>query len=263
MKITSFALLTGFFLFLSTDLFGQAEPLKLNGSTSRNIHLTDGSILKGRIITTDTLNNLVHIELDSGGEISIPTNTIAHSKKQKGSFNHLSNGKSIKEKGFYFLPQLYSLSAKRAQSWDDGNKIRHAVGASFTAGYQLKNYLAIGIGSGLEAYEELMMPVFLDIRGNIGKGNFTPYYALGLGYGLPLGEWIDNDTGFDEKFKGGKFIYPAIGIKFASRNALAFQMDIGYNFQQNEREVFRWWGGNGNIEKIWYKSLAIRLGVSF
>ena len=246
-----------FLILISASLLAQNES-----QLSQNIQLTDGSVLKGKIIKTDTENNLVYIQLDSGGEMTIPANTVVQSKQQKGGFGRLANGKAIKNKGFFLLPQMYSLSARRAKSWDDSNDIRHAAGTSITAGYHLKNYLAIGGGVGIDLYENLLMPVFVDIRGNIGKGNITPYYALDIGYGFPLSEWLESDDNFSNEVKGGKFIYPAIGLKFASRNALAFQMDLGYNFQQNERNLSNWWGSN-TIEKIWYKSFAIRAGISF
>lgn len=231
-------------------------------AVSHNIQLTDGSVLKGKIIKNNLETNQVLIALDSGGEITISASSIVQSKKQKGHFGRLVNGKAIKEKGVYLLPQIYTLTAKRAKSWDNDDNIRHAVGTSFTAGYQLKNYLAVGGGLGIDLYEHILMPAFIDIRGNIGKGNLTPYYAINLGYGFPLGEWLEDNENSANDVKGGKFIYPAIGLKFASRNALAFQMDIGYNFQQNERKL-NWWWGEDTVEKIWYKSLAIRLGVSF
>ena len=245
-------------------LFSTAIFAQKNTPTSENIQLTDGSTLKGKILKTDTENNLVYIQLNSGDEITVAANTVVQAKEQKGTFHRLDNGKSVQKSGFYLIPQLYTLSARRSKSWEGStNDIRHAIGASLTAGHQFKNYFAIGGGFGIDLYEDLLMPVFLDIRGNLGKGNLTPYYALDLGYGFPLGKWLNNDEFSNAtNVKGGKFIYPAVGLKFATRNSLAFQMDVGYNFQQNERDL-NWWWGNGASEKIWYKSLAIRMGIAF
>lgn len=248
-----------FIIAFSTTFFAQD-----NNAVSENIQLTDGSILKGKILKTDTENNLIYIQLNSGDEITVAANTVVQAKEQKGTFHRLDNGKSIQKSGFYLIPQFYTLTARRSKSWEgDDNDIRHAVGTSLTAGHQFKNYLAIGGGFGVDLYEDVLMPVFLDIRGNLGKGNLTPYYAVNLGYGFPLGKWLNNDEFSTANLaKGGKFIYPAIGLKFATRSSMAFQMDVGYNFQQNERDL-EWWWGNDASEKIWYKSLAIRVGVAF
>lgn len=245
-------------------LFSTAIFAQKNAPVSENIQLTDGSILKGKILKTDTENNLIYIQLDSGDEITVAANTVVQVKEQKGTFHRLENGKSVQKSGFYLIPQTYLLSAKRSKSWEwDDNDIRHAVGISLTAGHQFKNYFAIGGGFGVDLYDDVLMPVFLDIRGNLGKGNLTPYYALDLGYSFPLGKWLNNDEFSNaNNAKGGKFIYPAIGLKFATRSSLAFQMDVGYNFQQNERDLNLWWGNN-SVEKIWYKSLAIRMGINF
>jgi hypothetical protein len=250
----------GFFLLFSMTLFAQNEV-----TPSQNIQLTDGSVLKGKITKTDDKNNLIYIQLDSGAEISVAANTVVESKKRKGKFHQLPNGKAVKKGGFYIIPQMYTLTARRSKTWEeDSNNIRHAIGLSVTAGHQFKNYLAVGGGIGVDLYEDALMPLFLDIRGNIGKGNLTPYYAVGLGYGFPLGKWLSDgeEWASAKQVEGGKFIYPAIGLKFSTRNAAAFQMDIGYNFQQNERDSSLWWG-NESRENIWYKSLAIRMGVAF
>ena len=249
-----------FLLLFSVTLFAQNEV-----TPSQNIQLTDGSILKGKITKTDEENNLIYIQLDSGAEVMVSANTVVESKERKGEFHILPNGKAVQKGGFYLIPQMYTLTARRSKSWEgSSDNIRHAVGLTVTAGHQFKNFIAIGGGIGVDLYENALMPLFLDVRGNFGKKNLTPYYAVGLGYGFPLGKWLSNGEEWApaKQIKGGKFIYPAVGMKFATRSAIAFQMDIGYNFQQNERDLGQWWG-NDAVERIWYKSLAIRMGVAF
>ena len=250
----------GFFLLFAATLLAQNKI-----TPSLDIQLTDGSILKGKITKRDHENNLIYIQLNSGAEVSVPASTIVQFKERKGQFHQLPNGKAVKKGGFYLIPQMYTLTARRSKTREgDSDDIRHAVGLTVTAGHQFKNFLAVGGGIGVDLYEEALMPLFLDIRGNLGKGNLTPYYAVDVGFGFPLGKWLSDGDEWApaQQLKGGKFIYPAIGLKFATRSAMAFQMDIGYNFQQNERDLSLWWG-NEAVEKIWYKSLAIRMGVAF
>ena len=226
--------------------------------------MIDGSILKGQILTTEKNAETIEIQLESGIKMTVPESSIAKIKTSKRAFQSIENGVQIQSKGLYLLSQIYLLSAQRAKVWvDDSDDIRHATGVSFTGGYQFFRYFAVGLGTGLNLYENIQIPVFLDIRGNLTQTNPTIFYAFNGGYSLNAENWLlDNNDQVD--YSGGYFYHPALGLKFNARNNMNFQFDIGYNFQHQERTFLaNLWDSTTTTDRIIYKSLAIRVGVSF
>lgn len=246
-----------FFFFFVNFSFSQKK------ANFQTIYLTGGSILKGEVLNGDADSKILEILLKNGIKMTVPKETVVKTKTEKRVFNLTRSSVPIQNKGLYLLPQVYLLSAKRAKSWEeDSNNIRHATGMTFTAGYQFFQHLAVGGGVGLNLYENILMPAFLDIRGNLTKTNPTIFYSINAGYSFRAWEWIENPEN-DFNHKGGYFYYPSIGLKFNSRNNINFQFDIGYNIQQQEREWTNPWDTFPVIDKIVYRSLAIRAGVSF
>ena len=244
------------FLLIFLILLGYA--FTVNAQQNKLIHLKDGSKVQGHIV--DANADLVKIILKDGGELLVPSENIVSMKDPRRQISIDDQGIQTQIKGWFFHPQIYFLTAFRAGTSIDSDKVRNAMGRNFTVGYLLNRHFGIGVGAGLDFYEKTMLPLSVNIRGDITKKNPSVYYSLTGGYSLPSGEWFDNDDN-EYTFKGGAFYYPALGLKFSYKKPYALTVDIGYNFQHQDRE-FDWWRGEAT-EKVIYKSLAIRAGIQF
>jgi len=241
-KITLFT----FFLCLSNLLLGQKEMPK-------TLHLKDGSFLLGTVVGK---SNEVNVwQLTDGTQITIPKEQVRFVKEKKANFRYLKNGKFKKTKGFYGMLMAGSLFEKKLNEWSQED---HAVSVNLTVGYQLSSKFGIGIGTGYDVYGTPIIPLFLDLKGDLLNTTVTPYYKLSLGYGFdnPTSEQKDNDN---IEFDGGVLFHPSIGLKFYTRTNLAWLIDFGYRFQRYDRK-FVW---EVNPQRWTLQRTTFRIGMEF
>ncbi|MDR1200746.1 MAG: hypothetical protein LBL58_03815 [Tannerellaceae bacterium] len=92
--------------------------------------------------------------------------------------------------------------------------------------YNLTDRWAAGIGTGLSFYEKMLIPMYGDIRFQMGRERkLTPYAELGVGYSFAI---VSNTN-------GGFFMNPSIGIQYPLKNKMKLQLAIGYELQELER----------------------------
>ena len=122
--------------------------------------------------------------------------------------------------------------------------------------YRLTDRWAVGTGTGLSFYEKMLIPVFGDVRYQIGRERrLTPYVELAAGYSFaPSGS-----------ANGGLFLNPSVGVQFPLKNRLKLQLAVGYELQKLERlrTSSDAYFNKAFAEKLNHNSLSIRFGVLF
>ncbi len=122
--------------------------------------------------------------------------------------------------------------------------------------YNLTDRWAVGAGTGLSFYEKMLIPVFGDVRYQIGRERlFTPYVELAAGYSFAPARAAN----------GGLFLNPSVGVQFPLKNRLKLQLALGYELQKLERlrTSSDAYFNKAFAEKLNHNSLSIRLGVLF
>lgn len=129
--------------------------------------------------------------------------------------------------------------------------------SSFVLGYyNFTDRWAIGMGAGLSFYEEMLIPVFADVRFQIGRTRkFTPFAELGIGYSIAP----------ESDVNGCFYLNPSIGVLYPLKNKLKLQLAIGYELQELERlktqtdQYFQ----KQFAEELSHHSVSIKLGFKF
>jgi len=164
---------------------------------------------------------------------------------------------AFKEQGIYNftyinLPQGFSESG----DWISGLGIHHVTGK------QHNRWHGTGIGIGFDGYEmgnsRNIISLYGDYRGYTSAKNFSPYYSVGLGYGLALknrGAGVVNS-------KGGLFINPSLGFRFGGSSGANFTMGLGYKLQTATFSIQNW-NGSVSRQRYNYRRLNIYFGVLF
>ncbi len=122
--------------------------------------------------------------------------------------------------------------------------------------YKLTNRWSVGAGTGLSLYEKLLIPVYGDVRFQIGRERkFTPYAELAAGYSFaPSGN-----------ANGGLFANPSFGIQYPLKNKMKLQLALGYELQKLERLKKH---TDNYLQKefeehLSHHSISIKLGLKF
>ncbi len=122
--------------------------------------------------------------------------------------------------------------------------------------YKLSGKWSVGAGTGLSFYEKMLIPVYGDLRFQIGrKRKFTPYAELGIGYSFATAS----------NTNGGLFMNPSIGLQYPLKDKMKLQLAIGYELQKLERlkrhtdNYFY----KEFAEKLSHNMISVKLGLCF
>ncbi len=109
---------------------------------------------------------------------------------------------------------------------------------------------SVGVGAGLSFYEKLIVPVYGDVRYQIGRTRkITPHIEMAAGYG----------------FFGGLYLNPSVGIRYTLGKRLRLQLSAGYEMQPLERRKSHTdsYFHSEFAEKLNHNGISIKVGVEF
>ncbi len=160
-------------------------------------------------------------------------------------------------KGFFNQTEVGVLLGTVSLPYGGGNVSRASFTASSFNGYRFGRGLALGATVGVDWYaSQAMLPLSMGLRGDLGKGAVSPFYALDAGYGL----WLNRPA--DVNAKGGLHLNPALGLRIATGNGTALSWSIGYKFQRASTLME---GANEySVRQDYrYNRLVLKMGISF
>ncbi|MEL7222287.1 MAG: hypothetical protein AAGJ93_13265 [Bacteroidota bacterium] len=222
------------------------------------VYLYGDNFLKGKII--DTVDqHYIRLNVLGDSTLLIPMRLIKEVESNKISFLREAEGRFVQSDGFFWELAGQFLTAESAVS--DIKRLN--IGFQFNGGYYVKPWLSLGGGFGLDRYEQVVMPVFTQIRMYVPDRLTTPYLGFQFGRGLAVEQLFNRDE-FDDS-RGGWMWYPSLGLRIASHRDADFHIDMGYKFQQLTEEFNfpdDWWHSSVS-EKTTFQSFSLRLGCTF
>lgn len=201
------------------------------------VELENGSILKCKILDYQ-LDGNIKVEILGGTILVYPSNqvkkidrinetVVAEKKKEDENFH-------IYREGMFYQLQLDILGGLKDDSWG-GTIPTLGLGAKFTAGKVLNRHLMLGGGMGWVFMDNTIMyshhvPIYAEIRGDLLKRRYSFYYTASLGYNWAL---LQNNVTWGgtqmTAARGGVYVNPGLGIRFASRGSSHFCLEMGYS----------------------------------
>ncbi|MGE5348879.1 MAG: hypothetical protein ACM3NP_06355 [Actinomycetota bacterium] len=150
--------------------------------------------------------------------------------------------RNMRTSGYYARFSSGFLSGKN-ESGNQGSLSFH-----LSNGYQFKNGIALGIGSGMEELGVVLVPLYADFRYTLLNTGISPYIWLKTGHGFALS---DQDVTYydyaltEGKSEGGFLFNSGIGISMFTWKRTALNVGLGYRYQKvTLNEDLHWWGGN-------------------
>jgi hypothetical protein len=149
------------------------------------------------------------------------------------------------------------------------NEFGNTTGYSFhlSNGYQFKNGLGVGIGSGLEKMEITIIPLYADVRYYPLKTRISPYAWLKTGYGFVASDKdLERDlynTPYDSK--GGFLFNAGAGIALFTWQRIAVNIGVGYRYQKITISQEQYWWGLPSTKEIvtQFNRMELQLGFIF
>jgi len=224
------------------------------------VYLKDGGMVRGHI-TEYILDKHLIIQSLSGETYTFKPHEIDRREREviKSGKNKELREIQIKDKGYYNVTQFGLLISS-------GSNSETSPRLTTINGMRINRYVQVGLGASADFYYDFnLFPVFLDVRGDVLKGQITPQYYIQGGYAL-TGTTVQNDWGWATKSKGGLMIGGGLGMKINTRSTVGFLLTVGYQHQRAERQS-GWDDGDGNInwdtiDKLGFNRLSIGFGIS-
>ena len=221
------------------------------------VYLTNGSIIRGDVI--EQTKETIKIQIAGGSILVYKMEEVEKIVKEEKvlKFKKAERDYQIKETGYYNAITFGFLPGREAE-WGD-----LAFGGSlhYTFGYQYKRILGAGVGIGADVYiyNEIqnLFPIYLQGKGYLSSKPFSPYYCVDAGYGFAT---VGNSWNIVDA-KGGLYIHPKIGFRFASRANAAFTMELGYSYQ-GAKYIYDDWQGRYE-DKMSFRRVSVLFGVLF
>jgi hypothetical protein len=234
--------------------------------TSGEVHLKDGTVVKG-LILQQGVDKGVTIRDSDGAILRYEEEEILTIKQRAGRAGSSHGGIFVRKKGFY---QRFSFGLGFTESNDtwDGTRIQSVTTTlDAVSGWRFspKVNLGLGVGVAFQPDGSSYTPVYLDFRGDwdISGSNkaVVPHYFLDLGYGFAGGtSWRRRI----EQHDGGLFVHGGLGLKFRCRGRAEWTFTTGLRRQNAYEEYTTWNDPNtviiGNRAK---QSLEFQLGFMF
>ena len=212
----------------------------------------DGSVIKGNLLNDPTADTL-KIQLYSGDFISLPKKLLRSIKKDSHQFQLLEDGRKIHLQGIYQQIGCHLLMGYSDEERDD---FLTGFGMHYAIGYRFDPLIGLGLGTGIDIYDQAMLPLFVDVRGALEKETLSPYYNLHLGIGFPL-----NTKSTNLNKAAGLLFYPSIGLLYATKKHHSIHFDVGYKLQKMTRTFDQGW--QTHLDRISYRRVVLRLGWEF
>jgi len=169
---------------------------------------------------------------------------------------------SMKTSCYYVRFSTGFLSGKN----ESGNQ--SSISFHLSNGYQFKNGIALGIGSGMEELGVVLIPLYADVRYTLLNSGVSPYAWLKAGHGFAVSEqdvsYMDYGS-TDNKPEGGFLFNTGVGISMFTWRRTAINVGIGYRYQKvTLNDDFYWWGGSTVSQTVTqYYRLEFHLGFVF
>lgn len=220
----------------------------------RAVVLNDGTIIAGKIIADSS--DFLKIKIRRPQVLTL-------NKAQVSSTGRIGRGVySTGETGGYSIRLSASVLAGRNDSGNKGSLSIH-----LSNGYQFRNGLGAGLGTGIEKLDALVMPVFGELKYQPFKTRLSPYLWIKSGYAFPLGERDGGDYYYYYNYnesKGGIMFSAGSGLALYSWNRNAVNIGLGYRYQKLRFEQENAWNPGYKNEIITYfDRIEVQFGFIF
>jgi hypothetical protein len=198
-------------------------PLSAQRQRRHTVVTNDGTRFMGTIIS-DT-SGYIKVRIKSPRVILLPRKEIDTVVGNELFFRNQELGR-----GYY----IHISASNMVRSSEPGNT--NAVSLHFSNGYQFRNGLSIGAGSGLDYFDGIMIPAYSMLRYQPFKRRVSPYVWAKAGYSFSTPDMAKSSLYWSEsgsEHSGGPLVNAGFGIELYSWNKNSICFGAGYRYQKS------------------------------
>lgn len=227
--------------------------LTYSQKAKHTVFLKNGTIIRGEIID---INPEKGIKIKYSNQIFFfPYNEI----------DDVNMGKTKQAKPIPEKTQLTGLRNKTTLgilAGNNGSDQKAPLSFTSSIAYHLNPKLSLGLGSGLEFYQETVLPVFIETQYNINSKKTSPFIYAHGGWAFAIDDRESNSMQTFESL-GGLRYGTGIGCILWFNSNTGIVLQAGYQFQEIEIHKTESYVQNNSILIDEYKRFALKIGFYF
>lgn len=234
-------------------LFALTVTLSAQKREKQTVVLNGGSRLTGSLLVDSS--DYLKLRITSPQVIKLKKSDILLTAPAQNIERPLSNRHG------YSIRLSSSLLAGRNSEGNTRNLSFH-----LSNGYQFRNGLSVGFGTGFEELDVALLPVYTDLRYNPFKSRLSPYVWTKSGWSFTIDDPGDRQYfyGNYSESKGGFMFNAGTGIELASWRRNAVNIGIGYRYQKITFKRLNYWGEETTNELVTsYNRIEVQFGFIF
>lgn len=134
-------------------------------------------------------------------------------------------------------------------------------------GYQFRNGLSVGFGTGYEELDVALLPVYTELRYHPFKSRLSPFVWTKNGWSFTIDDPDDRqyyNYGYYSRSKGGFMFNAGTGVELASWRRNAVNIGIGYRYQKITFKRLNYWVEETTNELVTsYNRIEVQFGFIF
>jgi hypothetical protein len=247
-------------LALAILCIGFALPTWAQKTTVDVIHLKNGSVLRGKILSETS--QVLELEMADQSVWVFPQVEVVQKGRLEVAAPPLEKGTF--RKGFELGAEAGVMAGKSlfTNNWNAMNPAVHASPyIHFFTGYRVSPHYSMGVETGLDGYQEMaMLPLAFSVKGDFFRTNFTPYYTLSIGHAFPFISERD-----ERGFEGGRVFQIGGGLRKVINSRLQGTLSIAYRQQNLSVASPTWtaWGLATRTDSYTFNRLVMGVGLVF
>lgn len=229
------------------------------------VYLKNGSIFRGQITAYEIGGDLT-LQIAADRVMLIDAKSIKKviqepTEAEKRTQPEIATTEKVyafRESGLHFSTTLGYIGGN-----DQFGNYTDGFNAHFQSIYQFNRFIGTGLGVGVDFYNVNLgsiVPIYTSVRGYLKAKNVSPYYQLAAGYGIPI---VDDETSGFTKSKGGYYLAPEVGFRFAGSADANFFMGLGLQWQKASYTLDFNDTISNNKDEYTFRRFNFKIGILF
>ena len=168
--------------------------------------------------------------------INVEWNNISfENRKKEGYFNVTQ---------FSFLTRNKMIDSRYYWRYSNSIEMECSPSLTMTNGWIFNEHVAAGVGVGIEKFDRILFPVFVDIRYTLWDNKISPFFAFKTGHAFCVYKdryYYDMSLTYYRdpflKMFGGFMLNPEMGIKIPLNEKADLLFTVGYHHQKTRSEM--------------------------
>lgn len=198
------------------------EGILAQRPSKQTVVMDDGSRITGTIISDSS--DFIRIKVRRASELILNKSRV------------VSAGKPVNPYYIFSDYRGYNINFSAGILAGDSETCRvHSFSIHSSCGYLFRNGLHIGLGTGIEEYDAMLVPVYSDLRYHPFRSRISPFLWVKTGYAFPVSDYKSQSYyyGYNNgKTSGGIMLNAGVGSAVCSWRGNGVFMGAGYRFQR-------------------------------